>query len=137
MLNFGLPGTPKNMSKAADSFDLHFKRRPRYLYASRACRHLDPSIALEILGEVMSNAADNRCKCVMVQCDLASIEHDSHLLEAMLALATMRSGTRVAFVDCRDSTHEHPAIGDDFKLFDDADEAEEWLLAAQSDTAEV
>jgi hypothetical protein len=125
------------MSKAADAFDLHFERRPQYLYASLACRTLNPSIALEILGEIMGHAADNRCKLVMVQCDLASIEHDSHLLEAMLALATMRSGTRVAFVDCRDSTHPHPAIGDDFKLFDDAKEAEEWLLAAQPDAAEV
>ena len=124
------------MSKAAHAFDLHFERRPRYLYASLACRTLDPAIALEILGEIMSHAADNRCKCVMVQCDLASIEHDSHLLEAMLALATMRSGTRVAFVDCRDSTHEHPAIGDDFKLFDDVEEAEDWLLSDGSGSTE-
>jgi hypothetical protein len=125
------------MSKAADAFDLHFERRPRYLYASLACRTLDPSIALEILGEIMGHAADHRCKCVMVHCDLASIEHDSHLLEAMLALATMRSGTRVAFVDCRDSTEAHPAIGDDFKLFDEVEEAEEWLLADRSEPAEV
>lgn len=124
------------MSKAADAFDLHFERRPRYLYASLACRSLNPSIALEILGEVMSRAADHRCKCVMVQCDLHSIEHDSHLLEAMLALATMRSGTRVAFVDCRDSDDPHPAIGDDFKLFDDADEAEAWLLEVPVESSE-
>jgi hypothetical protein len=125
------------MSQAATAFDLHFERRAQYLYASLACRTLDPSIALEILGEVMGHAADNRRKRVMVQCDLASIEHDSHLLEAMLALATMRSGTRVAFVDCRDSSHEHPAIGEDFKLFDDAQEAEEWLLANPPDSSET
>ena len=117
------------MSNAASAFDLHFERRTRYLYASLACRRLDPSIALEILGEIMSHAADKHCKLVMVQCNLASIEHDSHLLEAMLALATMRSGTRVAFVDCRDASHEHPAIGDDFKLFDDSEDAEKWLLS--------
>jgi hypothetical protein len=90
---------------------------------------MDPSIALEILGEIMSHAAEVRCKLVMVHCDLNSIEHDQHLLEGMLALASMRSGSRVAFVDCRDAKSPHPAIGDDFKLFDDVESAEAWLLS--------
>src|SRR4051812_37614538 len=112
------------MSEATNAFDLDCEKRPGYMYASLACRKLDPGIALEILGEIMGRAADLRCKRVMVQCDLDSIENDNHLLQAMLELATMRSGTRVAFINCRDSTHEHPAIAEDFRLFDGAEDAE-------------
>lgn len=117
------------MSEAADAFDLSFERRPEYMFATLACRRLDPAMALEILGEIMERAADMHCKRVMVQCDLTGIENDTDLLQAMLELASMRSGTRVAFINCRDSKFEHPAISDDFKLFDDQETGEKWLLA--------
>src|SRR5215216_6182318 len=115
------------MSKAAEAYHLAFEKRPTYLYASLACRWLDPAISLEILGEIMERAADSHRKRVMVCCDLASIENDTHLLEAMLELASMRSGSRVAFVNCRDSSGQQPAIGDEFRLFDHEEEAEKWL----------
>lgn len=117
------------MPEHAGDFDLQFETRASYLYATLACRALSPAIALEILGDVMAHAAGTRHKRIMVQCDLESIEDDADLLAAMLELAAMRSGSRIAFVNCKDSQREHPAIGDDFKLFDREEDALAWLLA--------
>jgi hypothetical protein len=117
------------MSKEAKEFDLHFEDRSSYLFATLACRSLDPAIALEILSEIMAHAGGTRHRHIMVECDLGSIEDDADLLQAMLDRAAMRSGTRIAFVNCKDSESDHPAISDDFKLFDHEKDAVEWLLA--------
>ena len=106
---------------------LRFERRKDYLYASLECVELTPDVALDALSDILGKAATERCKKIMVKCNVASFESDTMLLESMLALASMNSGSRIAFVECKTSGHEHPALGPDFKLFDDERTAEEWL----------
>ena len=107
---------------------LKFEDRADYLYVEIECVALTAREALEALGEILAESATRRVKKIMVRCNVASIESDKMLLESMLLLASMRSGSRIAFVECQTPAQEHAAIGPDFKLFDDEKTAEAWLF---------
>ena len=108
---------------------LKFDNRKDYLYAELDCAALTASEALDAMSEIMAEAARVRCKKIMVKCNVASFESDTALLQSMLELATMRSGSKIAFVECQNSKHEHPSISDEFKLFDESSDAAAWLTA--------
>jgi hypothetical protein len=106
---------------------LKFEDRADYLHVELECVALTSRDALDALGEILSEAAVRRAKKIMVKCNVSSIESDTMLLESMLFMASMRAGSRIAFVECQSPAQEHAAIGPDFKLFDDEKTAEAWL----------
>lgn len=123
-----LCGIPSGMDDESMSTRLRFEDRAGYLHAEIECAALTARDAMGALAEILHEAANRHARKIMVKCTVASSESDKLLFNAVVLLASLRSSSRIAFVECQTPSHEHAASGPDIKLFDDEKTAEAWLF---------
>ena len=113
---------------------LTFDERPEYLYARISAKDLDRKTALDVLGEISLKCATTRCKRMLLEREMSEIMADEHLFASIKDLVEMSGGIRIAFVNPHVPTEEARKrlskckTGADFKYFNDAEEAQRWLL---------
>ena len=113
------------MTRIEPAFELRFERRPDYLYAHLA-GEMTSSTALQSLAQIMLHAADVYCKCVLVDCQLIELIDEDCMQLAIMELAKMHSGTKMAFVRCH---HSNSSPDGSIGLFEDGETAERWLAS--------
>jgi hypothetical protein len=114
--------------------DLTFDERPEYLHARISAKMLDRRTALDYLSEISMKCANTRCKQMLLERDIPIMPADENLFPTLKELVEMSSGIRIAFVNPHvsvDDAMKHLDeynLGADFKYFNDAAEAQRWLL---------
>ena len=123
------------METSPKGYELTFEERPEYLHARIAAQKLDRNAALDYLSEISMKCASTRCKQMLLERDIPAMAADADLFDTIKDFVKMGSGIRIAFVN------RHVPIveamkrvaefgeGADFKYFDDASEAQQWLVS--------
>jgi len=119
--------------KGGKSFELTFERRDNYLYARVEADQIDRQLVLDYLSEVIDEAAQARLRRIMIDRVIAFPPPNWHDILAILTFHRVAILNRFPAITAElQSTLEVPAHPQlDIKVFEDHDEAERWLLAAE------
>lgn len=118
------------MDASPKIYGLTFIEQPDYLHA-RATEHIvSRQSAMLILGDIMIECANRRHKNLLLEREVSDRVNDDEFLDALIEMAHMNSGTRIAFLD-RHLTDENclPLKDCDCRCFQSKEDAEKWLLA--------
>jgi hypothetical protein len=118
-------------------YTLHFENRGQYLYARITAEEIDRPSALEYLNEVADQLRASGLKRLMLERQIPVMLNDADLFHTTLDFLEMIRGTKAAFINPHSSIDDSMAfamtIGNNrgamYRLFNDADAGELWLLS--------
>ena len=117
------------MDASPKIYGLTFIDQPNFLHA-RVTEHIvSRESAMLTLGDIMNECANRRHKRLLLERDVSNRVNDDEFLDALVEMAHMNSGTRIAFLD-RLLTDENclPLKDCDCRCFGSKEDAEKWLL---------
>lgn len=120
------------MDASPKIYGLTFIEQPQYLHAHLATPIINRETAMSILSEVMIECADRKHKLLLLEREVESKVMTDEFLDALVEMAKMNSGTRVAFLDKHLTDDDCLPLEDcDCQCFQTKEAAEKWLLEGE------
>lgn len=117
-------------------YNLGFERRDQYLYARIQADFMDLDTAKRYLREIADRVVNDDYKLLLVERDIPTMPGRGSLYYAVQAFQEYIGDRRVAFVNVYENIQDEMDFvvllaknnGGEFKVFDNVDEAEAWLI---------
>ena len=107
---------------------LTFIEQPNYLHARVTDHVVSRESAMSVLSDIMIECADRRHKKLLLEREIAEWVDKDEFLDALVEMAHMNSGTRIAFLDRHiTNTNCLPLKECDCRCFRSKQDAENWL----------